>query len=846
MPGKGEIMDNLEMMNKPENRKGQADYGSQDLSAHTFTGKGRGAKHSSQVVHEKTEYSSQEAEGNFQRALVDKLSEEYQAKVNELQTRKAENETQIQAYKNMLGEEDDRSDAILQSFMEVCENERKYRQEQRDALEEAQTLENDLARRQLNDDNDRKLLAEEEEKLEKLFHKIESRVNDFEEYNGKKNALETDEGLFAGARSWFYQRRAKSKMESHQELSAEYGRQQEIVNQYRNRINAVKQQQEELQQRIALLREQAQIAKLSADQYGELADQISAEHAIRFTQDYTENDAHGREYLQAYGLKQENKKTAQEIETNLEKKAGVEKTVQNADILNMATKGYQGTVRAISVDGKMYYDNTQLAEDGDENAPKVIDSEQARDFVEEEEEKIQLEEEKIVNQLKRRDVFQYMNSDNLMEYMDYDEHAADFIFQFDQQRRAERERGAAGGISQEGEVNRNHMKNQGLTDDVTFEGNLDDLASQGFLGGALGTLKFLAGMGLDLGLSFAGVSGIMQALEGAKEGNKDEIADGAVNAAGNMTWTASTVLGMFLFDAMKNAGLGYQEQALKTFKLMGFDILRGTNISVMSGVASAASMLKGAYQLGSNLGDAQRLENYGDFVKKRGLNRFGRVMDNAATENRVQAFGAAVDIGGGAVSTALMLTGVGGLAFTAANMVISQIIKGIGGWLIRRGTKKSILESPSVLGGLNYDKNLIDEEHFNALFAYVTGLNEPDDLADTLKVVDGIDLHRGMRRSMLKPDLEIDRAMSQLGFDDPNKYGNITLEKLHTKMGMTDDWRKTLRNAIEIKGLDYNTNWTKFVKGITGNANYYKKNARLTRAEMAERRRAEMAAGAGA
>ena len=111
-------------------------------------------------------------------------------------------------------------------------------------------------------------------------------------------------------------------------------------------------------------------------------------------------------------------------------------------------------------------------------------------------------------------------------------------------------------------------------------------------------------------------------------------------------------------------------------------------------------------------------------------------------------------------------------------------------------------------------------------------------------MVEAIDLHRGMRSSMLKPDLEIDRAMSQLGFDDPNKYGNITLKKLHTRMGMTDDWRKTLRNAIEIEGLDYNTNWTKFVKGITGNANHYRKNARLTRAEMAERRRAEMAARA--
>lgn len=843
-------MDALEMMNRPENipdnREGQADYDSHDLSAHTYTGKGRAAKHSSQMVHEKTEYSSQEAEGNFQRALVDKLSEEYQAKVNELQTRKAENENQIQAYKNMLGREGEKSDEILKSFMDACAGEQNCLQEQRDALEEAQILENDLVRRQLNDENDRRLLAEEEEKLEKLFHKIESRVNDFEEYNGKQNALETEEGLFAGARSWFYQRRARSKMESQQELSEEYGRQYDVVNQYRNRIKAVEQQQAEMRQRIDMLRQQAQIAKETADQYGQIVNQISVEYAIRFTENYTENGAHSREYLEAYGLSQENKKTAQEIEANLEKKAGVEKTVQNADILNMATKGYQGTVRAISVDGKMYYDNTQLAEDGDEDAPKVIDSEQAQDFVEEEEEKIQLEEEKIVTQLKRREIFQYMNSDNLMEYMDYDEKAADFIFQFDQQRRAERERGAAGGISQEGEVNKEHMKKLGLTDDVAFQEDLDDLASRGFWDGSQGLLEAIAVLGLNLGLSFAGISGIMQALEGAKEGNKDEIRDGAVDAAGNMAWTSSLALGTFLFDAMKNAGLGYQEQVLDTFKLMGFDIVGATNISVMSSAAAAFTMLRGAYGLGNNLGDAQRLENYGDFVKQKGLNRFGRVMDNAATENKVQALSSAVDIGSGAVTAALLFTGVGGLAFTAANVAISQIIKKVGGWLIRRGAKKSILESPSVLGGINYDKNLIDEEHFNRLFAYVTGLNEPDDLADTLKVVDGIDLHRGMRRSMLKPDLEIDRAMSQLGFDDPNKYGNITLKKLHTRMGMTDDWRKTLRNAIEIKGLDYNTNWTKFVKGVTENPEHYNKNARLTRAEMAERRRAEMAARAGA
>lgn len=194
------------------------------------------------------------------------------------------------------------------------------------------------------------------------------------------------------------------------------------------------------------------------------------------------------------------------------------------------------------------------------------------------------------------------------------------------------------------------------------------------------------------------------------------------------------------------------------------------------------------------------------------------------------------------LSTILSLTGVGGLAITAASIALKLAIKLIGGALIRKGTTKEILNSPHVLGSLQYDKNIIKDKHFNRLFAQVTGLNSKDNLATALKVVDGIDLHRSMRQSLLVPNPDTYIAMTKLGYPDPLAYPKITLSDLLAKTGVKDDWRQTLRNTIEIKGLDYNTNWTRFVKGIAGNRNHYAKEKRLTRNEMAEQRRRSLLA----
>jgi hypothetical protein len=213
-------------------------------------------------------------------------------------------------------------------------------------------------------------------------------------------------------------------------------------------------------------------------------------------------------------------------------------------------------------------------------------------------------------------------------------------------------------------------------------------------------------------------------------------------------------------------------------------------------------------------GDRQAsLIDYQIRAKKRGRNRMQRVARNAQTEDKINFVGSALDAAFTAGGMIMAATGVGGIAMTVAKIAVNKGIQAIVGYVLRRGTKKQILASPRVLGGINYDKNLITDDHFNMIFEYTTGIDTPDHLVDILKVLDGIDLHRSMRQSISKPNSAVDECMRELGYSDPTKYGSITLKELHTRMGMTDDWRKTLRDAIETKGIDYNTSYTKWRKG---------------------------------
>ena len=807
----------------------------QDLAAHTYTGQGLRAKHQSEIVHEKDSYSKDEDEQLFQVGLVNRLESEYQAEIDNLQKTKADHLAEIQDYKNELGDLYESNEAILDTFENMCRQKHSHAQQATQAKEEYTFLEGDLKRTEDILPALEKELARQKESLESVRKQLEQHSNDIETLTRSRDALHNDNGLFSKAKNWHYDRKLKKHHDALNLLTVEFAELQEKIKQYTARKTRTESEVSSISKQIEVLKEREVTAREVSTEYDRMAAEISKNFATRFTESYA--DGKGRGYLKAHVLNEKTKQIEQNITSKQESKDAVQHQVQNAEILDMAQKGNTQTVRAAIIDGKMYYDNTQLAKDDQSLSPHIVDSQQAGDKIVQSEEKVFLEEEKVIFQLKHLPIFQYMNSDTLMEYMAYDEHQGDFIFQNMQHPHAEEHPNEQGVSAQPPLADLIHL---GLTDDVAFENHPDALpekTSKERATDAWNALKFI----WDPTAKFLGIKDMKMAAHAADTNNQSDFLRYSFYAGANTEYLRSLAASLLFFNPMKNAGLGDTFNRIGSTELFGLNLLGDANVSVASGVSTLARVAKGTARASQDFSLASRQKDYGNFVKKKGFQRFGRVMDNAATENKVSGFEGATDAATASASMALSLTGVGGLIITGSTVLMNFLIQKIGGALIRSGNNKAILNSPHVLGGLQYDKKIIKEEHFNALFAQVTGLNEPDDLIATLKVVDGIDLHRGMRRSILIPNFEIDRTMAQLGYPDPLAYRKIKLKDIHEKIGFRKDWRKALRNAIEIKGLDYNTGWTKFVKGISRNKHHYDNQKRLSRNSMAAARRKKLA-----
>ena len=807
--------------------------GFEDLSAHTYTGKGLRAKHLSQIVHEKNTFSGDAAEQSFQMALVEKLEADYQAAIDQLARKRDENAARFEEYKKKAGALYEDNDAILTHFQAMLRQQETSRQEAAEAQEKRSLLQGDLERTRGTLSTVDGELEREKAALESARGKLERNNQELVELTQALDEAQAASGPFANAKVWYCKRKLESRQNTQNELTEQFAHHSQLVDRYTARKALTEKQVDALSQQIDVLQETAQNARAASEEYGSIATAISSAYAMRFTENY--QDTRARDYLEAYGAKQEKETVQQELAESEDRKQTVKKQVQNAEILDMARTGADQTVRAISIDGKMYYDNSQLTDGGQADGPRVAESGQVADKIEQSEEKCLLEEEKVISQLKRLPVFQYMNSDTLMEYMEYDERQGDFIF------RQPRQNGADGQAAQ---PSLETLARLGLTDDAAFEnesvGSLERMID-GLEHGITNTTALVTRLGLDAAAKATGCKEAQKAKQAAAVNDRSGADSNRLYACGKPAQLAAIGANALLFKQMQAAGLGDTFNHIGTQKLLGLDLLGDAKASVASGAGALIGMIWGSHMAARGFSQSSRQTDYSGVMKQKGLQRFGRVMDHAAAENRVIGLTGAAEAGMAGLSAVLSLTGVGGLVVTGASAGMKVLIKAVGGYLIRKGTSQEILNSPQLLGGLHYDKNIIDEDHFNALFAQVTGLNQPDDLAATLKVVDGIDLHRGARRSLLIPDPELDRAMAQLGYPDPLMYGRITLKDLHEKIGMTKDWRKTLRNAIEIKGLDYNTGWTEFVKGLTGNRNHYADQKRITRKEMAAQRRAALA-----
>ena len=122
--------------------------------------------------------------------------------------------------------------------------------------------------------------------------------------------------------------------------------------------------------------------------------------------------------------------------------------------------------------------------------------------------------------------------------------------------------------------------------------------------------------------------------------------------------------------------------------------------------------------------------------------------------------------------------------------------------------KSALLNSPEVFGGLKYDDKLVPDEKFNQILRKCTGITSKDKVYSAVKTTDAIAVHQRMLMSLQKPDYEVERLLSSIGYKDKVMYPNIRVADLMKKTGHEPtggDWRRELKDTLLVEGEDYRT-----------------------------------------
>ena len=862
-PGEGQVQEELEDQEEIGIGQGDAQY-------HTYTGRGPVAKHKSEMYEERGDYQEQEEQA-FQRTIISKLQQEYQTQIGEKDGR-------IQQINGSIAESGEEGSAVMEIYDRISASGKALEEKQEEEihnLERAAYLKWELkalsreykqSGKQMKKfflksssirEKDKKILkkrTEARETLREILYRRRTLENVYfadTRIQRQKNVIQNSTAkMTKNGEKW---EKAKAQID---------GQVQELQN-IASRHENTNRQQRELTQRAVTLKEEV----LRQKEESELL--LDAEKDRIGTDRMTEN-------LRLFA---EKKKLEQE-KTDLEKRSDkAQEQVLAADLLLVPSKDGTKSGRGIYVNGKLY-----LEEPEDELFESVE--------YDEDETKLLTEEQQIVTALKQREILQYVNSDNLMEYLTYDENYGDF--QIPEQVNPElpkeelrtkiqeikdklEEMGVQTQIGQlmeqilDGdEIDLERISSEILQEALRIEatganfaednpekmGPLSPLKASsamlfwgGIGSGFVNVSKFLGLKILNAGFEYAGIERLKQGRRSKKTGDCSMTGyQGYLIYSGMLELLKGLSLGMNMLFKLSHSGIiptFLHESVWGNLKVLSFELLGESSMSALGAVSSGLNIGSGLIEgimAGVDKGEKRK---YAAKKQSMGQKLYGRVLEDAAVEKEIQQINGLVKAAMGGVSMAFALTGLGGLVATGITFVTGFLTKLIAGAVRRASRKKEVLNSPEILGGINYDDKLISEDDFNLLLANVTGLNDKDSLYTAIKVTDSINVHRAMRRSILHPDPDVDTAMEGLGYRDKAKYKNIKLKDIQKKIGYNGDWKKDLRHGIEIKGIDYDTNFTRVVKGIRGTDFYEKKlGKRLTRQEiMAKRREAIMARG---
>ncbi len=258
---------------------------------------------------------------------------------------------------------------------------------------------------------------------------------------------------------------------------------------------------------------------------------------------------------------------------------------------------------------------------------------------------------------------------------------------------------------------------------------------------------------------------------------------------------------------------GFISTLVGTFDTKTMGAMIGGKILSLSGVAddvvdNAKDVIKGAATGFEEGLQAYYLSKEIDAWKNQSNPQAMRILEaakRARINNSVNGF-----IDTGASATKMILANGKGLG-KILSWTISGVSAGIQ-FLVGKGFEKydksALLNSPEVFGSLHYDTKLISDEKFDILLKNATGITSKDKVYSAIKTTDAISIHQRMIKSLIKPDYEVERLLSGLGYQDRSMYHNIRITDIMKKTGHAaagGDWRRELKDALLVEGKDYRT-----------------------------------------
>ena len=513
----------------------------------------------------------------------------------------------------------------------------------------------------------------------------------------------------------------------------------------------------------------------------------------------------------------------------------LERDVLNSDVTTfLMDNEANDNVKGMSINGKVYLDEQEIADKGLEGVKiNATNEAQVKEI------------QKIVRALKSRDVFKHVNGLNLGEYATFNEKTG----KFDLYKGSVTD--AKGLAKYNLEFQGKYFKDSSVFTEHRIEENPGEFWKEALAGVCVGAAKkiketLVVGIKsipkmIPKALSQIPIFG--DAFEGLVEQDFVDIANDEKRITETLSTCALTLKRSFdTREKLAQLPLLVQ-QKLQDPQVKALLEMAMGDAAIMSALQSQVKkkvltnvFIKGNYQttavdIGQSIiaiekactlitqstGDMKKQLKAAKEMLKAGHERFSTIMKQAAAQSKIQQIEGIVDLSTNVIKQTLKsATGSISRVFEMGVGFAGKIAKKISKAVMNHKSKEELLNSPDILGGIDYDKKLISKDDFDKILKSVTGINSRDDLAKALHVVNATDLLRAAKETKGK-DKEVMKSMSALGFKHVSKWDKLKVSDILKKtVGKALDAKKTLRNATEKAGFHFGSMFQKIWQTIKG------------------------------